>query len=228
MFEILLLDLDDTILDFHMQEAVAIRKTLRAFGVDPTDEVCTRYSQINEMHWKRLERGEITRDQVLHGRFEVLFAELGIQQDPVPVVKAYTENLSEGHFFLPGAFEAVQKLQKKYRLFLVSNGTAAVQMRRLESAGLIPCFEGLFISQTVGVNKPAKGFFDYCFANIAGFAPEKTMIVGDSLSSDILGGQNGGISTCWVNPKHKVCTLDKQPDYQIESITQLENLLSGL
>lgn len=228
MFEILLLDLDDTILDFHMQEAVAIRKTLAGAGIDPTDAVCQRYSQINIEHWKRLEKGEITRSQVLHGRFEVLFKELGVEQASAPIVAAYTENLSQGHYFLPGAFEAVQALSRKCRLFLVSNGTTSVQMRRLESAGLLPWFEGLFISQDVGVNKPGKGFFDYCFSHIPGFVPEKTMIVGDSLSSDILGGQNAGIATCWINPKHKQCTLETKPSYELESITQLESLLETI
>ena len=228
MFEILLLDLDDTILDFHMQEAVAIRKTLETAGIDPTDATCERYSQINDMHWKMLERGEITREQVLHGRFQVLFAELGVQRDTIPVVANYSHNLSEGHYFLPGALEAVQALQKQYRLFLVSNGTAVVQYKRIRNAALEPYFEEIFISQDVGFNKPAKGFFDYCFARIKDFDPEKTLIVGDSLSSDILGGQNAGIKTCWLNPKHKNCTLEKAPDYELENITQLEALLKTL
>lgn len=225
MFEILLIDLDDTILDFKMQEYVAIRRTLQDAGLDPTDAVCALYSRINDQHWKRLEKGEITRDEVLYGRFRVLFGELGIQADPVQTSRNYMENLADGHYFLPGALEAVRSLSQNYRLYLASNGTSSVQRRRIESAGLERYVQDIFISQDVGVNKPGKGYFDYCFAHIPDFAQEKTLMVGDSLSSDILGGQNAGIATCWVAPKEKVCTLEKQPDYRIESLSQLESLL---
>ena len=228
MFEILLIDLDDTILDFKKQEHVAIRKTLRDAGLEPTEVVCARYSQINDWHWKQLEKGTITRDEVLYGRFRVLFGEMGIDADPVATSQAYMENLGSGHYFLPGAEEAIRSLGQKYRVFLASNGTSVVQKRRIKSAGLEEMVEGIFISQDAGVNKPGKGFFDYCFAHIPDFDIPKVLMVGDSLSSDILGGQNAGIPTCWVAPKDKVCTLEKQPDYRIESITELETLLASL
>lgn len=228
MFEILLIDLDDTILDFKKQEHVAIRKTLRDAGLEPTEVVCARYSQINDWHWKQLEKGTITRDEVLYGRFRVLFGEMGIDADPVATSQAYMENLGSGHYFLPGAEEAIRSLGQKYRVFLASNGTSVVQKRRIKSAGLEEMVEGIFISQDTGVNKPGKGFFDYCFAHIPDFDIQKVLMVGDSLSSDILGGQNAGIPTCWVAPKEKVCTLEKQPDYRIESITELETLLASL
>lgn len=228
MFEILFIDLDDTILDFNMQEDAAIKKTLQDAGIDPTAEVCARYSQINKEHWKRMELGEIDRNQVLFGRFEVLFGELGVDADPKATALAYMENLSEGHYFLPGAEDALKSLSKKYRLFIASNGTAKVQNKRLDSAGIRKYFEGIFISQDIGINKPAKGFFDYCFSHISDFDPKKAMIVGDSPSSDITGGQNAGIATCWVNPKGKTAPGDLRPDFEITSITQLEALLERL
>lgn len=228
MYKILLLDLDDTILDFGMQEKVAIEKTLSGAGIDPTPENCALYSRINLEHWKRLEKGEITREQVIFGRFETLFNELGVTADAEQTALNYMEHLSEGHYFLPGAEEALKRLSKKYRLFMVSNGTASVQDRRIKSSGVGEFFEDIFISQNVGVNKPDKAYFDYCFARIPDFDPSKTMIVGDSLSSDIQGGKNAGITTCWVNPAHKTCSPERQPDYQIENIAQLEELLETL
>lgn len=228
MFEILLIDLDDTVLDFKKQEYVAIRKTLSDAGLEPTEAVCARYSQINDWHWKQLEKGIITRDEVLHGRFRMLFEEMGILADPRQTALAYMENLGEGHYYLPGAEAAIRSLGQKYRVFLASNGTSSVQNRRIQSAGLKNMVEGIFISQDIGVNKPGKGYFDYCFAHIPDFDIQKVLMVGDSLSSDILGGQNAGIPTCWVAPKEKVCTLEKQPTYRIESITQLESLLASL
>lgn len=228
MFEILLLDLDDTILDFGKQEEVAIEKTLSDAGVEPNEENCSLYRKINLECWKRLEMGEITREQVIFGRFATLFETLGVTGDPEQTALSYVENLSEGHYFLPGAEEALKRLHKKYRLFMVSNGTASVQDRRIKSSGVGEYFEDIFISQNVGVNKPAKEYFDYCFARIPGFDKAKTMIVGDSPSSDIQGGKNAGIATCWVNPKHKVSSPERQPDYEIESIAQLEALLETL
>ena len=161
MFDILLIDLDDTILDFHKQEKVAIEKTLLDAGISPTQENCALYSRINDSYWKRLERGEVTREQVLLGRFEELFSTLGIAGDPADTAKAYMINLSRGHYYLPGAEQAVAQLSKQYRLFLVSNGTTVVQEPRIQSADLEKYFEGIFISQKIGINKPAKGFFDY-------------------------------------------------------------------
>jgi len=228
MFEFLFIDLDDTILDFKMQEDVAIVKTLTEAGIAPTEETCRRYSQINKDHWARMEKGEIDRNQVLFGRFQVLFAELGVEADWEKAALDYMENLSEGHYFLPGAEEALKKLSKKYRLFITSNGTAKVQNKRLDSAGIRQCFEGIFISQDIGINKPDKGFFDYAFARIPGFDPSKAMIVGDSPSSDILGGQNAGIATCWINPNHRKYSREVPPDYEIESLAQLEALLEML
>ena len=218
MIEFLLLDLDDTILDFHKAERIALSKTFRAFGLEPTDAILNRYHEINKWHWEQLELGKLTRAQVLEGRFVQLFRELGLEVNAADCMKSYEHNLSIGHYFLPGAEAAVQRLHEKYRLFLVSNGT---------SAGLYPYFEKVFISQEVGFNKPDKNFFDRCFAQIPGFDPAKALMVGDSLTSDIQGGINAGLRTVWVNPAHKSAGKIR-PDYEIENLSQLEALLEEL
>lgn len=228
MIEYLLLDLDDTILDFKKSEEYGIRKTLQDAGVAPTDAVCERYSQINKAFWKRLELGQVTRDQLMVGRFQQLFEELGVVADAAGCSAAYMDNMSSVHFFLPGAEDAVKCLHQTYRMFIVSNGTASAQQRRLAGANLYPYFEQVFISEIVGVNKPDKVFFDRCFAQIPGFDPQKALIVGDSLSSDIKGGINAGIRTCWVNPAHKTAPEELKPDYEIEALSQLEALLESI
>lgn len=227
MVEFLLIDLDDTILDFKKAEHIAVKKTLADFGVEPTDAVCRRYSVINQQHWEAMERKEMTRQQVLEGRFAMLFQELGVAVDAAECSRCYTQNLSIGHYFLPGAREAVEQLSKNYKLYMTSNGTTWVQRSRLESADIQKFFHDIFISQEIGFNKPAVEYFEGCFARIPGFDPKKAMIVGDSLSSDIKGGKNAGIATCWVNPGHKPAG-EIQPDYQIESLAQLEALLESL
>jgi len=229
MIQYLFLDLDNTILDFNKAESIAIRKTMAAYGLEPTDALAARYSAINDLHWKALERGEMTRDQVVTGRFAVFFGENGIAVDPAEVAHTYEKFLSTGHWFLPGAEETVkQKLFGKYKLYLASNGTAVVQKGRMTSADLYPYFEQSFVSQELGHNKPSKAYFDAAFAQIPGFDPAKALMVGDSLTSDILGGINAGIKTVWVNPAHAPARPDIVPDFEIEALSQLEALLQTL
>ncbi len=227
MIEYLFLDLDDTILDFHKAERIALSKTIREFGLEPTDEVLTRYHHINKWHWEQLELGKMPREQVLTGRFAQLFRELGLEVEVQACQNAYEYNLSIGHYFLPGAEEAVMALHQKYRLFLASNGTASVQKGRMTSANLYRWFEKVFVSQAIGYNKPSKEYFDACFAQIPGFDVSKALMVGDSLTSDIRGGKNAGMKTVWVNPSHADCG-GIRPDYEIESLSQLEELLERL
>lgn len=228
MIEFLFLDLDDTILDFQKAEAIALSKTLRQFGLEPEPDILGRYSAINKLHWQMLERKELTREQVLVRRFGVLMEEFGILADERAVAAAYEKNLSIGHYFLPGAEEAVKALSRKYKLYLASNGTARVQAGRLASAKISPYFQEIFISQEIGANKPDKAYFDRCFERIPGFQKERCMMVGDSLTSDILGGIHAGIKTCWVNPSGVDSGSDIVPDYTIKSLTQLEGLLDTL
>ena len=228
MVKFLFLDLDDTILDFHKAERLAISKTFRSFGIEPTEAVLQRYSQINKECWHKLELGQWTRAKVLVMRFELLFAEQGIVCDGEQVARTYEKNLSIGHYFLPGAEEAVEALSKKYRLFLASNGTATVQAGRMTSANLYRFFEKVFVSQEVGADKPSKEYFARCFAQIPDFDPACAMMVGDSLTSDIQGGINAGIKTCWVNPNHNPAIANVKADYEIEGLAQLEALLEQL
>ena len=229
MIKYLFLDLDDTILDFKKAEAIAIRKTMGQYGLEPTDELAARYSTVNERHWKALERGEMTRDQVVTNRFAVFFGEQGIAVDAPAVAKTYETFLSQGHFFLPGAEETVKKkLYGKYKLYLASNGTAVVQKGRMTSADLYPYFEESFVSQELGHNKPSKEYFEAAFARIPGFDPAECLMVGDSLTSDILGGKNAGLRTVWVNPHHKIAPETIKPDYEIELLADLPALLEEI
>ena len=228
MMEFLFLDLDDTILDFRQAEHTAITRTLSAFGIDPTQEITEAYRRINLRCWKELERGTLTREDLKRVRFEKLFQQFGVEADVQAVSDTYMEFLGQGHWFLPGAEEAVERLSKKYRLFLASNGTASVQKGRMTSANLYRFFEQCFVSEELGAAKPSKAFFDAAFARIEGFDPAKAMMVGDSLSSDILGGINAGIRTCWVNTNHYPPKPEIRPDFEIPALANLEALLETL
>lgn len=228
MIKNVLLDLDDTIFDFHKAEKIALSKTLESLGVEPTDEVCARYSEINASLWRRLERGEMEREEVLVSRFGMLFEEIGADCEALEARRRYEKNLSVGHYFVEGAVSLLDSLFGKYKLYLASNGTAAVQIPRIDSSPIEKYFDGIFISEIVGFNKPDARFFKRIFENIGGFSREETIIVGDSLSSDILGGKNVGIKTCLFNPKAREISGEIQPDFEIRALSELPALLESL
>ena len=228
MLRTILLDIDDTLLDFHKAEENALRRTLAQVGIDPTAETCARYSEINARQWELLELGELTREQVVTRRFDILFAELGVTRSSRETQSIYENLLSQGHWFIPGAVELLQTLHPLYDLYIVSNGTASVQDGRIASADIAKYFKDIFISQRIGFDKPRREFFDGCAKRIPGYDPARTIIVGDSLTSDIRGGINAGILTCWFNPKGKPRRADITPDYEISALSELPELLRSI
>ena len=225
MYRTIFLDLDDTLLDFGAAERVAIAKAFRDIGLEPTPALLGRYSELNQAQWEAFERGEITRDTVLVRRFALLFAELGLFIDPQHAEDVYRGYLGVGHYFVEGAEEVLSYLAPKYDLYLASNGVAATQYSRLESAGIGHYFKDIFISEVTGSHKPDRAYFDYCFSRIPGFDPSQALIVGDSLTSDILGGFNAGIRTCWFNPGCKPLQGPVTPDHEIHALRELKDIL---
>ena len=224
-FTTILLDLDDTLLDFGAAEKVALSKTLLELGIEPTEAKLHRYHEINISQWEAFERGELSRERVLTRRFELFFEELGLSIDAQACEDRYRHYLGIGHYFVEGAEALLEYLVPKYKLYLASNGVAETQYSRLESAGIGHYFEEIFISETTGHHKPEREYFDYCFARIPDFDPNTTLIIGDSLSSDILGGNNAGIHTCWCNIKGRPPRADIVPDFEIHSLAELYELL---
>ena len=225
MYEFIFLDADDTLLDFLKTERAAITESFTRFGLEPTDALIRRYSAINQSCCERMERGEITRQRVLIERFERLFGELGADIDPQTFEHTYQYLLGQWAFLVEGTFEILEYLRPKYKLYIASNGVAATQDSRLRAAGLVPWFDSIFISERIGRNKPDKEYFDRCFAQIPGFRHDRALIVGDSLSSDILGGKNAGIDTCWFNYRGKPARPDIVPDYTVYSLAELKSIL---
>ena len=225
MIRFVLLDLDDTILDFGYSESVALQALLREHGLEPTEELVARYSAINESYWKRLETGELTRFEVQTGRFAQLFSEMGVEADAVAANDRYKELVAGVCRYIDGAEKLLADLRAAgYALYVVSNGSVNVQKGRMHLAGLDNFFDGVFLSEQIGAEKPSAEFFDYCFARIPDFDPKAAIIVGDSLTSDIKGGLQAGILTCWFNPKGKVAQADIRPDFQISALHQLTAL----
>lgn len=222
------LDLDDTLLDFQQAERQALSRTLGRFGIAPSPAILDRYHEINRQQWELLEEGKLTRPQVLLRRFDLLFRELGIHCPSEAVRDTYEAYLSQGHFFVPGAPELLERLYPRYELYLASNGTAAVQAERLKSAGIARYFKGIFLSEEIGANKPSPDYFYACFDAIPGFDLSAALMVGDSLTSDILGARNVGMRSCWFNAKGAPPRPDIPADYTIRALEELPPLLERL
>lgn len=227
MIKHVFLDLDDTILDFHKAEAVAIERAMRAFGIAPTEENAALYSRINKSCWEALERGEITRARLRDLRFERFFAAVGAE-GAERASGVYERFLAEGHYFMEGAEGLLEALYPKYKLYLATNGLAAVQAGRVASAGIAKYFTERFVSEEIGFNKPSLEYFHACFARIEGFDPAEAVIVGDSLTSDIKGGILAGIKTVWFNPKGLSAPAELRPNGEIAVLAALPEMLEKM
>lgn len=227
MITTLFWDIDDTLLDFKRGEASAIRQTLTHIGIEPTEQTVRLYSEINESLWKRLERGEVTREQILVGRFERLFSELGFDGNAAATQEIYFSYLGEQHDFVDGAQEVLSSLKGHYRMYAVSNGTTVIQNKRLAASGLDRVFDGIFLSQEIGAEKPNASFFDACFAALPDVKRDEVLIIGDSLTSDMRGGELAGLQTCWFNPHGKENSIGVRIDCEITALSQLLPLLKS-
>ena len=217
-------DLDNTLLDFYAAEAGAIARLLRLYGIDPKNEYITLYSSINRKYWEMFERGEIKREEIFTGRFGEFTRRIGAKVDVVKMSGDYFGLLAEGHDVMPGAQEILEYVRGKgYTVCATTNGVSKTQHKRILESGLKDYFDFVFISEDTGYQKPQKEYFDYVIAN----TPEKDraniLIIGDSFTSDISGGINAGIDTCWLNPKKSKSAI--APTYEIRDISELKSIL---
>ena len=218
----LLFDADNTLMDFYAAEEAGIRNTCIAFGIDYTEETGRLYSAINDGFWKRFEKGEIKREEIKVGRFREFIKAIGADIVPEEMSARYIEELSKGKMLLDGALDICRKLSKKYTMYIVTNGNSYVQKRRFSGSGLEPYFKDVFISEDMGAKKPDKAFFDKVFEKLFEKDTSKICIIGDSMSSDILGGINAGIDTCFFNRTGDAKTYE--PTYEVTSFEEMEEL----
>ncbi len=227
MIKVILWDVDGTLLDFGAAEKVAIRQCFASHNMgECTDEMLGRYIVINRKYWEALERGELTKPEVLVGRFREFFETEGL---PVEHAESFNEEyqvrLGDTVVFCDNAFELVQKYKGQIKQYAVTNGTKVAQDRKLKNSKLDTLFDDIFISDVLGVEKPNKAFFDKVFETIGTYARDEVLIVGDSLTSDIKGGNNAGILTCWYNPKKLEHTKDVNVDFVITNLWEIEQIL---
>lgn len=220
----LLLDLDNTLLDFSKAEFFAASELFKRYGLPHSQADIKLYSKISLSYWKKFENGEIEKNEIFENRFKDYCKVFNKEKDTAKMATDYFSLLSEGHFTIDGALDILEYLKNKgYKLYAATNGVAITQYKRFKESGLSPFFEGIFISEETGFQKPAKEYYDYILNHIPEKDKSKILNIGDSQSSDILGGINSGIDTCWYNPK------SEEPRYfskfEIKNLSELKKIL---
>lgn len=220
-YQILLFDIDDTLLDFGANEADSLNKLFHQHGINFTEEIFRVYDSVNRQLWDDYENGNILMNEVLNTRFSKTMLKLGKVVDGVEWENQYRELLGNGYKHMEGALEVCQNLSLSHRLFVITNGVTKTQIKRLKLSGLHDFFEYIFDSQSIGSQKPSTEFFNYVMSHIKDFDINKALVIGDSLNTDIKGGIQSGIDTCWINAKAKECPEEIQSTYIITKLAEL-------
>lgn len=227
MITTLLWDMDETLLNFAAAERAAINALFQEFGFgECSDAMLERYSKINRSYWERLERKELTKPEILVGRFRDFFEAEGLDSTVAAEFnEKYQLSLGDTIVFRDDSYNIVKSLRGKVKQYVVSNGTIAAQTKKLRLSGFGELMDGVFLSEDLGVEKPDILFFEKVFEEIHPEDKSQVMIVGDSLTSDIQGGNNAGIMTCWYNPEQKPYQGDLRIDHEIRDLHEVYDLI---
>ncbi len=220
-----LFDLDNTLLDFDMAEQKALAQTLQDAGVEASNDIMQSYRDINESLWKKLEKGQIRREKIATERFVQFLKQHNLPGDGVAMSRAYHQNLAMQGALMPDALEVARELSEVATLAVASNGFVDVQLSRIAASGLDNYLEESFISEKLGVDKPNRKFFDLALASLGVEQRAHILVVGDRLASDIKGGANAGLATCWYNPNGASNDSDIKPTYEINQLTDLYKIV---
>ena len=229
MYKYLLWDIDGTVLNFLASESYAIRFLFKKYNIgECSDEMLKTYSQINSRYWQKLERGELTKPEILVGRFQEFFSLIGADTSIAEDFnRDYQVTLGDHIEFEDNAKEILLAQKKVYTIAAVTNGTKVAQEKKLSLSGLDKVIDYIFISENIGVEKPNKEFFDYVFEKMNIQDKKEVLIIGDSLTSDIKGGVIAGIDTCWFNPHHKENNLNIPVTYEIDNLAEISDIVKA-
>lgn len=226
-YDTVLFDADNTLLDFSLAEYKAFKKVSLEYGLPHNDALYARYSAINDECWKNYEKKLYTREEIVVLRFKIYLSEIGVTTvDPVEFNEKYRLYLGEGKDLISGATEVVKAVKDLgLKVYIVTNGVSKVQSKRLNPQPFFKYLNGVCVSEDAGHPKPDVEFFITASKQFGFELNEKTVIVGDSLSSDIKGGNNAGIDTIWFNPQNKPLPSGYKVTHQITSLYDLLPLL---
>ena len=222
-YKYLLFDLDDTLLDFGKAQVLAFKKLLEDENIEYSDESFEKYETINKSLWRSFERGEISNKEVTSERFIRFFALFGMKVDGSEVDNRFRSYLAEGNQFFEGIIEMLEKLSLTHKLYIASNGIGVTQHTRLKNNNLNKYFDKIFISEEIGSKKPDREFFDIILKEIGVEDKGEVLMIGDTLTSDILGANNVGIDSCLVDI-HGIENSEINPTYKIAKTIDLLNI----
>ncbi|MCI8965129.1 MAG: noncanonical pyrimidine nucleotidase, YjjG family [Clostridia bacterium] len=224
-YKTILFDIDDTLIDFDIDQKTAFKEAVKKIGYVCTDKMYEDYNKINLSMWEELNLGKMTLNEVFVNRFSVFFKKYGIKYDELEFNKILTDMFQKTGTLIKGVKETLDKLVNNYELAVISNGPKDQQYHRLKNANISKYFSEFFISEEIGYNKPDKRFFDIVFKNIDNKEKSKILIVGDSITSDIIGGKQVGVDTCLYNIRNKENKTNIKPEYEIENFEELLQIL---
>lgn len=228
-YKFLLFDLDHTLFDFDTAEDVALTQLLKEEGVDNIQAYKDYYVPMNKALWKDLEQKKITKHELVNTRFSRLFEHFGVEKDSSYLANRYQFYLSQQGQIFSGAMELLDTLiDRGYEVYAATNGITSIQTGRLTKSGLASYFNHVFISEQLGTQKPDALFYEKIGQQISEFFKENTVMIGDSLTADIQGGNNAGIDTIWYNPHHLENKTGAQPTYEVHSYQDLLNCLDAM
>lgn len=223
-YKLILFDADGTLFDYDMAEGVALRKTFEKYCFTYSEDIRNKYREINSSMWKEFESGKIDKVNLQTGRFERLLNECNCDADASEFNLLYLDILAESGQLNDGALEICKELSQFCTLAIATNGIARTQKGRLENSLIQPYISHIIVSEDAGYLKPHNGFFQ-CAFDTCGIQDKKSaMMIGDSLSTDIKGGIDFGIATCWYNP-NGIETKDLKADYEIEHLSDLIKII---
>ena len=222
----ILFDADDTLFDFKKSARYAMTRSLDHFKINPPKDYYKIYKQINSAAWLAFEKKEITVEELRFSRFDKFLRAINEYRDPIEMNDYYLQQLSETDFMIDGAKQLIKELlEAGHELCMITNGLKEVQRPRIAKTNMGSYFKSIIISDEIGVSKPHAGFFEYAFNQIGHPEKETTLVVGDSLSSDIQGGNNFGLDTCWYNPEKNENLTKHPPTYELHDLQELRKYL---
>lgn len=226
-YDVLLFDADNTLFDFEKAEKISLINMLEKCNLPVNNEIIEKYIEINAALWKALERGETDKETLKYERFERFRRYFGFSATAVTMAELYMDSLSQCRFMIDGAEDVCRELSKVCKLYIITNGIKHIQSSRFHTSAIEPYIERCFISEDIGYEKPDMRYFEYVEKSIKGFDKRRTLIIGDSLTSDIAGGKAFDIDTCLFCPDHSIACEGAPSTYIIDSLYSLENIVFG-
>lgn len=227
MIKAVLIDVDNTLLDFDACSKLAMVQSFESIGHPLPEHLFEVFHQVNTDLWEQMQKSEIDLETLYRIRWNLIFSKLNVSIDGVAFERNFLEKLAESGIAVKGAYDILDYLSKKYTICIGSNAPYGQQMKRLEKADMLKYMQHVFISEKIGFEKPSRHFFEFCLHTLGGICPEEVMMIGDSVSADMEGAKSVGLKTCWYNHNHIQAPLPSKDvaDFMVDDLRAIMDIL---